>query len=58
MLEVFIQAPTETVFEAMCDLTRHAKWANHPITIQAGQDGPPAVGNIYTSTEKPPSRTG
>ena len=36
----------------MCDLTRHAKWATHPITIQAGQDGPPAVGNTYTSTEK------
>ncbi len=52
MPEVFIQAPTETVFEAMCDLTRHAKWAAHPITIQAGQDEPPAVGNTYTSTEK------
>ena len=52
MPEAFIQAPTETVFEAMCDLTRHAKWATHPITIQAGQDGPPAVGNTYTSTEK------
>ncbi len=52
MPEVFILAPTETVFEAMCDLTRHAKWAAHPITIQAGQDGPPAVGNTYTSTEK------
>lgn len=52
MPEVFIQAATETVFEAMCDLTRHAKWAAHPITIQAGQDGPPAVGNTYKSTEK------
>lgn len=52
MPEVFIQAPTETVFQAMCDLTRHAKWANHPIVIQAGQDGPAAVGNTYTSTEK------
>ena len=51
MPEVFIQAPTETVFEAMCDLTRHAKWATHPIVIQAGQDGPPAMGNTYTSTE-------
>lgn len=52
MTEVFIQAPTETVFEAMCDLTHHAKWAAHPIVIQAERNGPPAVGNTYTSTEK------
>ena len=33
----------------MCDLTRHAKWAAHAITIEAGQEAPPAVGNTYTS---------
>ena len=52
MPEVYIQAPTTTVFEAMSDLTRHAKWASHSITIMASQDGPPAVGNKYTSTER------
>ena len=52
MPEVYIQAPTPTVFEAMSDLTRHAKWASHPISIKANQDGPPSVGNTYTSTEK------
>ena len=50
MPSVFIQAPTDKVFEAMCDLTRHAKWASHSITIEAGQEGPPAVGNTYTSS--------
>ena len=52
MPKVFIQAPTEQVFEAMCDLTRHAKWAPHDIAIEAGQEGPPAVGNTYTSSHK------
>ena len=52
MPSVFIQAPTDKVFEAMCDLTRHAKWAHHNIVIEAGQEGPPAVGNTYTSSHK------
>lgn len=52
MPKVFIQAPTDKVFEAMCDLTRHAKWAKHDIAIESGQEGPPAVGNIYTSSHK------
>lgn len=52
MPSVFIQAPTDKVFEAMCDLTRHVKWANHNIAIQAGQEGSPAVGNTYTSSHK------
>ena len=50
MPKVFIEAPTDTVFAAMCDLTRHAKWAKDDITIVAGQDGPPAVGSTYTSS--------
>ena len=45
MAKVFIQAPPSRVFEAMCDLTRHAKWAVHE---EAGQRGRPAVGNTYT----------
>ena len=52
MASIFIQAPTDKVFEAMCDLTRHAKWAHHDIAIEAGQEGPPAVGNTYTSSHK------
>ena len=50
MPKIFIQAPTDQVFEAMCDLTRHAKWAAHDITIEAAQEAAPAVGNTYTSS--------
>jgi hypothetical protein len=52
MPSVFIQVPTEKVFEALCGLTRHVKWANHNIVIEAGQEAPPAVGNTYTSSHK------
>ena len=52
MPSVFIQAPTDKVFEAMSDLTRHVKWAQHNIVIEAGQEGTPAVGNTYTSSHK------
>jgi uncharacterized protein YndB with AHSA1/START domain len=50
MAKVFILAPPSQVFKTMCDLTRHARWAAHEVTIKAGQKGPPAVGNTYTSS--------
>ena len=52
MSSINIQAPVDQVFEAICDLSRHAKWAAHDITIEAGQEGPPAVGNTYTSAHQ------
>ena len=52
MPSINIQAPMDQVFGAMCDLTRHAKWAAHDINIEAGQEGPPAVGNTYTSSHQ------
>ncbi len=52
MPSIVINAPADKVFEAMSDLTRHAKWAKHQIRIEAQQEGPPAVGNTYTSQEK------
>ena len=52
MSTIHINAPMDQVFEAMCDLTRHAKWAAHDISIEAGQEGPPAVGNTYTSSTR------
>ncbi|MDA1129358.1 MAG: hypothetical protein O2913_11765 [Chloroflexi bacterium] len=52
MPEVLIQAPTEKVFEAMCDLTRHAAWAPNEIVIKAEQEGPPQLGHTYTSSLK------
>ena len=52
MPQVVIQAPPDKVFEAMCDLTRHAKWAPHDLEIVAGQEGTPAVGHTFTSSHK------
>ena len=52
MPSIHISAPVDQVFEAMCDLTRHAKWAAHDLSIEAGQEGPPAVGNTYTSSHQ------
>ena len=52
MPSIVINAPPDKVFEAMCDLTRHAKWAPDNITIEAGQEGLPEVGHTYTSSLK------
>ncbi|MCH8802315.1 MAG: SRPBCC family protein [Chloroflexi bacterium] len=48
---VTVNAPVEKVFEAICDLTRHANWAAHDITITADQEGTPAVGDTYSSVK-------
>ena len=48
---VTVNAPVEKVFEAICDLTRHANWAAHDITITADQEGTPAVGDTYSSAK-------
>lgn len=49
MGNVTVNAPVEMVFEAICDLTRHAKWATHNIMITADQEGLPEVGHTYSS---------
>ncbi len=46
---VTVNAPVEKVFEAICDLTRHADWAAADIVITADQEGLPAVGHTYSS---------
>ena len=48
---VTVNAPVEKVFEAICDLTRHANWAAHDIVITADQEGLPAVGHTYSSAK-------
>ena len=52
MPEVYIQAPTEAVFEAMCDLTRHAKWSAHGIKIEPVGSGTGQVGSEYRCIHK------
>lgn len=49
---IIVNAPVEKVFEAICDLTRHANWAAHDIAITADQEGPSAVGHTYSSSKK------
>ena len=49
MPKAFIQAPPDKVFEAMSDLTRHAKWAVHELKIEPVEEGPPKVGSAYRS---------
>ena len=46
---VTVNAAVEKVFDAICDLTRHADWAAADIVITADQEGPPAVGHTYLS---------
>ncbi len=47
MPKVFINASPDKVFEAMSDLTRHAKWGVHELKIEPVEDGPPKVGSKY-----------
>ena len=52
MPSIHIQAPTDQVFEAMCDLTRHGEWAAHDLEINAVGEGPAQVGSQYSCTHK------
>lgn len=47
MANIFIEAPQDKVFEAMCDLPGHSKWAAHDIRIEAAEEGPLKVGSVY-----------
>jgi len=44
-----VNAPVETVFEAVSDLSRHAGWTAHEISITAESEGPVEVGHTYSS---------
>ena len=49
MGKITVNAPVETVFEAVSDLTRHADWAAHAVYITAETEGPVEVGHTYSS---------
>ena len=49
MGKITVNAPVETVFEAVSDLTRHAGWAAHDIVVTAETEWPVEVGHIYSS---------
>ena len=44
-----VNAPVETVFESVSDLSRHAGWTAHEISITAESEGPVEVGHTYSS---------
>jgi uncharacterized protein YndB with AHSA1/START domain len=52
MAAIHVDAPAETVFEAISDLTRHAEWATHDLKIEAVDDSPLGVGKSYTSSHQ------
>ena len=52
MPKILVNAAPEQVFTAISDLTRHAAWAAHPITIEAVGEGSPQVGSTYKCTHK------
>ena len=52
MPKIVVNAAPEQVFTAISDLTRHADWAVHQITIEAVGEGSPQVGSTYKCTHK------
>ena len=52
MAAIHVDAPVDTVFGAISDLTRHAEWATHDLKIEAVDDSPLEVGKRYTSSHQ------
>lgn len=46
---VLIQAPLQSVFDYVSDLTRHPEWSSGQLKIEAVAPGPIAVGKEYLS---------
>ena len=49
LYSVFINAPPETVFNYVSDLTRHPEWSGGKLKIEALTPGPAGVGSAYNS---------
>ena len=52
MPSIVVNSAPEAVYAAISDLTQHAKWAAHPITIEAAGEGDAQVGSVYNCTHK------
>ena len=52
MPAIHVDAPADSVFGAISDLTRHAEWAKNDLKIEAVDDGPLEVGKSYTSSNQ------
>jgi len=51
-VNIVVDAPPETVFPYVSDLTRHGEWSSDPVDIRAMSAGPIAVGSRYRSTAR------
>jgi uncharacterized protein YndB with AHSA1/START domain len=47
--QVLVNAPLQTVFDYVSDLTRHPEWSGGQLKIEAVSSGPIAVGKEYLS---------
>ena len=47
--QVPVDAPLQTAFDYVSDLTKHPEWSGGELTIEAQSDGPIAVGKKYRS---------
>ena len=47
--QVFVDAPLQTVFDYVSDLTRHPEWSDGELRIEQVTPGPIAVGKEYFS---------
>jgi hypothetical protein len=47
--QILVQAPLQTTFDYVSDLSRHPEWSGGELTIEAITPGPIAVGKEYAS---------
>ena len=47
--QVHVNAPLQTAFDYVSDLTKHPEWSGGELTIEAANDSPIAVGKEYRS---------
>lgn len=47
--KVLVQAPLQSVFDYVSDLTRHPEWSGGELKIEAVNPGPIAIGKEYVS---------
>ena len=48
-VSINIQAPLETVFAYVTDLSKHGEWSANPLEVEAISPGSPVVGSRYRS---------
>jgi uncharacterized protein YndB with AHSA1/START domain len=49
---ISIQAPPARVFDYVADFTRHGEWAGSGLAVTNENEGPAAVGSVYSTTAK------